>query len=664
MSIFSKFRIPRLQTNLSLRTKLTLTFAVVLLAPVLAVSILSYQTAKTEISDQMNGGAKQNVDLLNAVITQFTSAEIANTNYLSGLISASVYTGPDATLQRGILDPFYKTHPMMSSIEFAAEDGYYRNVQGKEWAGEGDFREQEWFTAAMENSDVHVSSPYISAITGDFVIGLSKAVSDASGVVRTEVKIEELTAITDNVKIGKNGHALIMDNSQKLVFHPTLQSGEAIKASWVGNLFAGDSGRFNFTSDGEDKSMSFVSNPMTGWKIGGVMFNKEFTEEASPILNHTMLVVSISVIIAGFLISFILIRLVRTLKIMLVTADTISNGDLSVRIPLTGNDELGLLSRSFNAMAENIHQSMNRIHGASLTLAASSQELSASAGQATHAAEHIAESAENIHVGANQQENLLVENHEVISSITDRMNEIDSYVTQLEELTSQAGSISLAGSTGVQHVVNQMSAIQSSTEQQSLIIGGLNRQSHEISEIIKVIHGISSQTNLLALNASIEASRAGEHGRGFAVVAAEIRKLSEQTAQSTQSIRTLVDQIQTGTSAAVSSMKTTADEVRKGIEVVEESDHNFKSILQAVNPLAEMSSVLRGITSEIAEQSSRMASSLQNVIAIAGENSGGTQNVSAAIEEQLASMEQISASADHLSHTAEELSLIVESFKL
>jgi methyl-accepting chemotaxis protein len=410
--------------------------------------------------------------------------------------------------------------------------------------------------------------------------------------------------------------------------------------------------------------MSFATNTMTGWKIGGVMYNKEFTEEARPILQQTLLVVIISVIIAAFLISYIMIRLFQTLKTMLVTADTISNGDLSVRIPLTGHDELGLLSRSFNTMAETIHLSMNKIHGASLTLAASSQQLSASAGQATHAAEHIAESAGDIHAGANQQENLLVENHEVISSITERMNEIDSYVTQLDELTGQAGSISLAGSNSVQHVVNQMSIIQSSTEQQSQIIGGLSRQSHEISEIIKVIHGISSQTNLLALNASIEASRAGEHGRGFAVVAAEIRKLSEQTAHSTQSIRTLVDQIQAGTSAAVSSMKHTADEVRKGIEVVEESDHNFQSILKAVYPLADMSSVLRGITSEIAGQASRMASSLQNVIAIAGENSGGTQNVSAAIEEQLASMEQISASAGLLSHTAEELSSIVESFKL
>lgn len=659
----AKIKVPRQKKTMSLRARLTLTFAVILLAPVLAVSTLSYQTAKTEVSHQMTSGAEQNVELLDAVITQFTSAEIANTNYLSSLINESVYDGANPTLIK-IFDPFFKNHPMMSSLEFGGESGYYRNAQGIEWAGQEDFRKQEWYVAAMENSEVFVSEPYISAITGDFVLGLSKAVSDGSGVVRTEVKIEELTAIADTVKIGNNGYALILDKAQKVVFHPTIQGDEQVKEDWAVNMYKENSGHFQYSYEGDTRSMSFVTNQTTGWKVGGVMYNKEFSEEAAPILNQTLLVVVISIILAGLLIFLILIRLFKTLKIMLTTADSISNGDLSVRIPLSGNDELGKISKSFNTMAANIHKSMNSINGAALTLSSSSQQLSASAEQASRAAEHIADSAGSIHEGANQQESLLTDNHAVISSITVRMNEIDNYVSQLDNLTGQAGAISLAGSDNVQEVVKQMDLIHKSAEQQSEIIGGLNEQSHQIAEFIKVIHGISSQTNLLALNASIEASRAGEQGRGFAVVAAEIRKLSEQTALSTHSIKELVDHIQMGTSAAVSSMKQTASEVRKGIEVVQETDHNFKDILQAVHPLADMSKSLHSITSEIAEQVSRMALSLQNVINIASENSGGTQNVTAAIEEQLASMEQISASATYLSRTAEELSSIVETFKL
>ncbi|WP_419871542.1 hypothetical protein [Candidatus Pristimantibacillus sp. PTI5] len=111
-------------------------------------------------------------------------------------------------------------------------------------------------------------------------------------------------------------------------------------------------------------------------------------------------------------------------------------------------------------------------------------------------------------------------------------------------------------------------------------------------------------------------------------------------------------------------MDKTVSEVGKGIKVVQETDRNFKGILQAVSPLSEMSSTLRSITTEIAGQASLMAESVNHAIHIAGENSGGTQNVSSSVEQQLALMEQIAASAAHLSQTAEELSTIVDKFKL
>lgn len=654
----------RFKGKLSLRSKLVITFAIILFGPVIAISTLSYQTAKQEVANQMQNGAEQNVQLLDSVITQYTMAETANTDYLASLINESVYTGSEVTLQSKILDPFWRTHPSISSLEFGGESGYYRNVQGKPWALDGDHRTQPWYQAAMENSNAIVSAPYISPITGEFVIGISKAVSDGSGVIHSEVKIEELTGLTDTVQIGNEGFALVLDNERKIVVHPTLTAGELAEGEWVDRMFAAESGKFNYIVDGQAKTMSFTTNVLTGWKISGTLITDEFAQEAKPILNQTVLVVIIAVLVAGALISFILVSLFKSLRTMVQTAETISQGELSARIPLTGDDELGKLSMSFNKMAESIHRSMSSINETALALASSSQQLSASADQAAKATEHIADSAQSIHEGASKQETLLTENQDRIVTITERMIDIDGYVTQLDELTSEAGSKSLAGSDNVQAVVRQMSVIHDYTEQQSKIISGLNDQSHQIDQIVKVIQQIASQTNLLALNASIEASRAGEHGRGFAVVAAEIRKLAEQTASSTDSIKPLIGQIQIGTSNAVSSMEQTVSEVGKGIRVVQETDRNFKGILLAVSPLAEMSSRLRAITSEIAGQASLMAESVSNVIRIAGDNAGGTENVSASVEEQLASMEQIAASATHLSHTADELSAIVETFKV
>ncbi|MBB3108902.1 methyl-accepting chemotaxis protein [Paenibacillus phyllosphaerae] len=650
--------------KLSLRTKLIATFIVILLGPSIAISLLSYRTAKDEVADQMTGGAQQNVQLLNSVITQYTSAEVANVDYLASLITEETYTGPDQTLQRKIFEPFYRSHPILSSIEFGNEDGYYRNVQGTPWALEEDLRTQSWYVEAKDATQAIVSPPYVSAITGEFVIGIAKAVADGNGVIRTEVKISDLISLADSLHIGKSGYALIVDTEQRIVFDPSRQAGELAEGEWVRQMFEQESGQLDYSTDGDEQVLAFATNPITGWKISGTMFRSEIAEEARPILNQTMLVVAIALVIAAALIFFILRGMFRSLRVMIKTADTIAGGELAARIPMSGGDELGLLSASFNRMADNIHYTISSMNEASISLASSSQELSASAEQAAKATEHIAASATGIYEGADQQEKLLGGSRSEIEAIAGRMGRIGDFVAQLEALTAEAEATSRTGSGNVHDVVEQMGIIHDNARQQSGIMGQLFKQSGEIEQIVKVIQEIAAQTNLLALNASIEAARAGEHGRGFAVVAAEIRKLAEQTSRSTGSIKQIIGQIQSSTSHAVSSVDRTMGEIDKGIAVVRQTDRHFSEILQAIEPLAAMSVTLRDYTSEIAAQTERMQASISSVIHIASENASGTELVAASVEEQLASMEQISASAAYLSKTSEELAKLVETFKL
>lgn len=121
----------------------------------------------------------------------------------------------------------------------------------------------------------------------------------------------------------------------------------------------------------------------------------------------------------------------------------------------------------------------------------------------------------------------------------------------------------------------------------------MEKQSNDISAIVRVIQEIADQTNLLALNAAIEAARAGEQGRGFAVVADEVRQLAERTSQSTREITATIEKMQTSTRQAVSCMTASVTQVEDGVQLAREAGESVQRIqgstTQAVNLVHDIS---------------------------------------------------------------------------
>jgi methyl-accepting chemotaxis protein len=340
----------------TIKKRLIISFAIILLIPSLAIGGFSYLTAKGTVDDQMLQTANENVNLLNSTITKFIQPQIDNIEYFAASINPSMYeVGKEPMIRTVLMAPFMKSHPEISNIDYGTPSGFYINAMNKKMAADYDPRKRPWYQDAMAaKGNVVVTTSYVSKTTGDYVIGFVKVTNDGSGVIHFEVKLATIAEITKNIKIGNAGYLYILDRNSTYMVHPTLQVGDNAKGIPQNDaMFKTDKGTLNYSYQGQPEKSSFVTNPLTGWKITGTWLQSESTQKAAPIFNRTLLVI-LAALILGTIVVILIIRSITTpLKQLTGNMEKIAAGDLSETIAVRSKDELGQLSSSVNHMVHN-----------------------------------------------------------------------------------------------------------------------------------------------------------------------------------------------------------------------------------------------------------------------------------------------------------------------
>nr|WP_077212952.1 methyl-accepting chemotaxis protein [Bacillus dakarensis] len=648
----------------NIKTKLILAFSFILIIPSLLIGTEAYITAKDAVEHEILASIDENINLLNSIIDNSIKPKMHDVEFLSTKIHADLYDGEDSPEIRRILDQYAKLHPEAQSVYVGTETGLFVQEPKVDMADDYDPRKRDWYVEAMEQKgSVMISDPYISAGTDDMVITVSKITEDGTGVLAVNIFLTHIQQLTNTVKIGDEGYALLLDKERKFIAHPTEPIGSDAAEEFYQEMYTKEKGQFDYLLNGENKVMSFATNELTGWKIGGNMYSSEISQAAAPILKNTTIVIVIAFMAGALLVFFILKSVMKPIKELKEKALTISQGDLTQGVIIKSNDEIGQLGRAFNEMQVSLKDVVKQVDFNADQVAASAEELTASAEMTTSASEQVASSIQEVAGNADKQTSGVDQNAQSLDEISEGITLIAKNSMRVAELSQQTTEQAEVGGVAVKNTVNQMNSIQVSVSESNTMIHSLHESSRKVSSILDVITGIADQTNLLSLNAAIEAARAGEHGKGFAVVADEVRKLAEQSQQSAKEIYDIIQRIQKDTENSVSIMAKVSDDVQAGVQISNEAIEKFTQILMSTKEMTPQMEDISATAQQISSAVQEVAATANELAIIAKNNATTSEEVAASTEEQLASMEEISASANALSTMAEDLKGLISKFK-
>ncbi len=300
--------------------------------------------------------------------------------------------------------------------------------------------------------------------------------------------------------------------------------------------------------------------------------------------------------------------------------------DLTTRVPLRRNDEIGKMGVALNRLLERLQSNLRSVAQAATHLAQSAEAMSDASRQAATTSQ--AQSAAASDMAASMEE------------LTVSISHVGDQATRTREQVVHAGTLAAGGEGVVAQTVGDIDAIALSVSASAELIERLETQSQEISLVVNVIKEVADQTNLLALNAAIEAARAGEQGRGFAVVADEVRKLAERTGKSTQEITRTISVMRDGAQAASTSMRGAVEQVAASVtraggarNLIRQISDGSRAAVGMVNEITEAIHEQSSASTSVAQSVERIAQMAEESTAVANEGADTAQRLNALAHE-------------------------------
>ncbi len=556
------------------------------------------------------------------------------------------------------------THPTIKSVYFAsAITGEYFLETGRREDKEYWATKRPWWSEALQINKGYVGSASVDIFDGAIISAVQHLVRDKSGkligIAGVDVLITTIGAdVLNKIKYQGQGEAFLISNEGKIVFFPDIsvkQIGDGTKLEAIDQLQSSENfktlqqrmlteaiGVQTVSWKGVEHRVIFqdvsMKEPVLNWHLGFMLPTQVIEEPIKKVSMMTWLSVLGTSLVLAVIIYFETSTVLKPLNNLVDAMKNVAHGegDLTQRIRIQREDEVGELAQEFNYFVEQI------------------QEVVRQAAETTEQVNDVASEITDMSFSTQQRVSQQLSEVELVATAVTEMvhtvEGISSGAEQTSQSADQADEQVQSGQNVVEAATGKIGELSDGVLQASEVVGKLRADSDSINEVLEVIKSIAEQTNLLALNAAIEAARAGEQGRGFAVVADEVRTLASRTQDSTENIQHIIESLQESALRAESVMTSSRDLAKDGVEQTE-----------------QVKVELSGITASVANirlQAEEIALATSQQVTVASDISEKVEHIHSGAKDNNESVELMSARAGQLSEQATKLKQVVSRFKV
>lgn len=609
------------------------------------VTYISYSVSRDALEENIKTRMHHEVSTLADMINNWVVDHQRDIRILASQqhMAKALSDGVQDSSTDSVLKKMYATYGSYEFLALIDTDGKVVSSSDQENIGL-DLHNRDYVKQALSGQSA-ISKVLRSKASSNPIFAIAEPVTLDERIVGVLAGVVDMQGFNNEfistVQVGERGYAYLVDADGTFLSHPdrnnVLKEGIA-KYEWGQKILKQKSGFIQYPWKGINKIVSYKPIEKTGWIIASGAELEDIFTPINKVRNISVYVSAGVVSLMGLVIYLAVTSIVNAIRTGVAFAEKIRLGDVSTRLNDSRRDELGVLTKALDSMADSLEQKAElaeRVAAGDISqevelasdrdrLGLALQKMTSDLNDILHQVQvacdqiatgsaEVADSSQSLSQGATESASSLEEIAASMNQLTAQIKQNAEHASEAKGLSEKASRSAAEGNTHMHEMVGAMAQI--------------DEAGQSISKIIKVIDEIAFQTNLLALNAAVEAARAGQHGKGFAVVAEEVRSLAARSAKAAQETADLIEG--------------SVEKTRNGAQIADKTAESFEEIVAEINKVS-------ALVGDIAAASDEQAQGISEINVGLGQIDQVTQQNTASAEEGAAASEELNGQAMQL----------------